>query len=113
MELVPCCEYSPLEKPPQMTENRTDRNDNGSNHPNSADLDDVCDAISDIRSELREVTESIRELNDSLRELVGQQVMQREAQAAIAATILMDPKIGVTTEMLRHRAKQLTEALAV
>ena len=79
----------------------------------SEELDDIGMEVNALQADLKEIAESIRTLNDTLRHLVTQQMLQREAQAAIAAAILIDPQQGCAIPALKYRADLLTKAFGV
>ena len=76
-------------------------------------LTEICFEINALQCELKEIAESIRTLNDSMRHLVTQQLQQREAQAAIAAALLIDQDSGASVTALKYRADMLTKAFGV
>ena len=55
------------------------------------ELEDITEAISDVRSELRETTEAIRTVADALRNLNHLVGGQQEVLLGIAAGVLADP----------------------
>lgn len=74
------------------------------------ELEDITEAITDVRSELRETTEAIRTVADALgnlNQLIGQ---QNDVLLGIAAGVLADPD-EIPSDRFSKARKNITKSL--